>query len=119
MKIIACCLWTTILAGCIHFGDDKRETEALRAATIKLNGSESTTDREALAKVTVDEARAAALAHTPGEVKEVELEAENGYLVYSVDIVKGGKKHEVQVDAGTGKVLYDETDDEEHDGEHD
>lgn len=59
-----------------------------------------------LATITADGASAAAQAEVPGDVQKVELENENGTLVYSVDI--GGK--DVKVDAGTGAVLHIESD---------
>jgi uncharacterized membrane protein YkoI len=59
-----------------------------------------------LAKITADEASAAAQAEVPGDVQKVELDNENGSLVYSVEI--GGK--DVKVDAGTGAVLHIESD---------
>ncbi len=59
-----------------------------------------------LANITADEAVAAAQAKVPGDVQKVELENENGSLVYSVEI--GGK--DVKVDAGTGAVLHVESD---------
>ena len=63
-----------------------------------------------LAKITPDEASAAAQAQVPGQVQKVELDDENGSLVYSVEI--GGK--DVKVDAGTGAVLHIETDGPEY-----
>jgi hypothetical protein len=65
----------------------------------------------AMAKITQDDAQKAALASfkdsSKAAVKEAELEAEHGCLVYSFDIAVEGKAgiQEVQVDAGTGKVL--------------
>ena len=64
-----------------------------------------------LAKVSQSDAQAAALATfkdaSKATVKEVELEAEHGCLIYSFDIAVSGKSgvQEVQVDAGNGKVL--------------
>jgi uncharacterized membrane protein YkoI len=58
-----------------------------------------------LANITPDDASAAAQAEVPGQVQKVELDNENGSLVYSVEI--GGK--DVKVDAGTGAVLLVET----------
>jgi hypothetical protein len=65
----------------------------------------------AMAKVTQADARKAALASfkdsSKATVKETELEAEHGCLVYSSDVEVAGKTgiEEVQVDAGNGKVL--------------
>jgi len=59
-----------------------------------------------LATISEDEAIAAAQAEVPGTVDEVELEDENGSLVYSVDI----GSRDVKVDAGTGAVLHIDSD---------
>ncbi len=58
------------------------------------------------AKVTLDQARATALARQPGTVKSSELEREHGKLLYSFDIAGNDKNiHEVQIDAVTGQFL--------------
>ncbi|MDB5857378.1 MAG: peptidase [Ramlibacter sp.] len=78
------------------------------------------TDAElrAQAKVSQDEATATALAKVPqGTIKSVELEKEQGKLVWSFDIAKAGTKGvtEIMVDALTGKIvsLKKETDAQE------
>jgi hypothetical protein len=68
----------------------------------------------ALAKITADQAMAAARAAYPGSrVQRVELENENGCLVYGVSLSNG---LEVKVDAGTGAILYQEQEDSEDEG---
>lgn len=60
------------------------------------------------AKVSLDAARATALAKVPhGAVRSEELEKEHGKLIYSFDIAVPGKPgiEEVNVSAVTGKVL--------------
>ncbi|HEY0429950.1 MAG TPA: PepSY domain-containing protein [Pyrinomonadaceae bacterium] len=58
------------------------------------------------AKITMDEAREAALKRVPGTVKEGELEKEKGKLIYSFDIsTSDGMITEVWVDAKTGNVI--------------
>lgn len=65
----------------------------------------------AIAKVTQADAQKAALASfkdpSKATVKEAELEAEHGCLIYSFDIEVAGQTgiQEIQVDAGNGKVL--------------
>ena len=65
----------------------------------------------AMAKISQDDAQKAAMAtfkdSSKAAVKEAELEVEHGCLIYSFDITTEGKSgvQEVQVDAGTGKVL--------------
>jgi hypothetical protein len=64
----------------------------------------------------VDQAAAeeAALSAVPGEVKETELEREGGATIYEVEVAgNDGKLHEVAVDAGDGKVLGQETEEDE------
>jgi hypothetical protein len=71
-----------------------------------------------LAKITADQAMAAAQAAYPGaQVKKVALENENGCLIYAVDLSNG---LEIKVDAGDAKVLHSEKQDEEreHEGKH-
>ena len=56
--------------------------------------------------ITMEEARATALARIPGTVKKAELEEEKGLLIYSFDIRdKSGQIMEVQVDAKSGAVV--------------
>ena len=59
------------------------------------------------ARITVDEAVAAAQAASPGEVHGAELEREDGQLLFEIGI---GDK-EISVDANDGRVVSVETDD--------
>ena len=66
----------------------------------------------ALAKITPDQAKAAALAAVPGNAGQVELENEDGNVVFGVEVTtSAGKVIDVKVDAGNGKVLAQEADD--------
>jgi uncharacterized membrane protein YkoI len=57
------------------------------------------------AKITQQQASDAALKQVSGTVKKVELEDENGVVVYGVQIVDAnGKSFDVKVDAATGNV---------------
>jgi hypothetical protein len=84
---------------------------APRPCTIHPKKGATTEELAAMAKVTQADAQKTALDTfkdpSKATVKEVELEAEHGCLVYSFDIEVAGKKgiQEVQVDAGDGKVL--------------
>lgn len=66
-----------------------------------------------LAKVSLVDAIKAAQKGVPGTPVSAELEGEDGFLVYSVDIATASQTIEVIVDAGTGKVLQTEVDEEE------
>ncbi len=66
-------------------------------------------DLSSLALITAEQAQEAALAAYPGAtVTEVELDNENGCLVYSVEL---GNDLDIKVDAGNGVILYVESDD--------
>jgi len=65
-----------------------------------------------LAKITADQAKAAALAAVPGTAGQPQLQDEDGYVVYGVAVkTAAGATMDVKVDAGTGKVLAQERDD--------
>jgi hypothetical protein len=61
------------------------------------------------AKITLKQAREAALKAAPGKIKEEELERENGKLVYSFDIRTKESTKEVQINAIDGSVVSVET----------
>ena len=66
-----------------------------------------------LATITPEQARASALAANPGtSVIKVELDNENGALVYSVELSNG---MDVKVDAGNATVLYTDSDGDNED----
>src|ERR1700682_2532344 len=84
---------------------------APRTCTIHPKKGATKEELAAMAKVSQADAQKAALATlkdpSKATVKEAELEAEHGCLVYSFDIEVAGKTgvQEVQIDAGDGKVL--------------
>lgn len=70
-----------------------------------------------MAKISLDSAVNAASQAVPGQVLGAELENENGYLVYGVEILKADHQiADVKVDAGNGKVLKIDTDQNDNDG---
>lgn len=86
-------------------GNDTKASEAAESASL-----------QSLATTTPDEATAAALAAVPGTAGAVELENENGYVVYGVEVTGAdGSVVDVKVDAGTGTVLAQDTDSETSD----
>ena len=54
-----------------------------------------------LAKVTAEQAKKIALGRFKGVVKQIDLENEDGNLIWSVEV----GKHELAIDAGNGKIL--------------
>jgi len=70
-----------------------------------------------MAKISLDSAVNAALQAVPGQVLGTELENENGYLVYGVEILKADRQiADVKVDAGYGKILKIDIGQNDNDG---
>lgn len=66
---------------------------------------------EGLAKISADDAVAAAITANPGtQAGDVELEDENGWLVYDVELSNG---LDVKVDAGNGTILATEAEEDD------
>ena len=98
----------TLLLGAVAFAAESKPTWK---GSIAVSGDKhSEAQLKKLAKVSKADATKAALAAVPGKSKKIEsieLEAEDGYLVYSFDIKVKGQEgiEEVLIDAGNGKVL--------------
>ena len=105
------------LASCSLFAFTLVGLASPAPCTIHPTKGASQKDLKTLAKVSEDDARKTALASlkdpSKGTVKESELEAEHGCLVYSFDIAVAGASgiQEIQVDAGDGRVLSSEHED--------
>lgn len=68
-------------------------------------------DAPASALVSADEARVAALVAVPAAaVTDVDLDEEDGFLVYEVALTQDRDEFDVVVDAGSGEVLCTERD---------
>ena len=64
-----------------------------------------------LARIAPGEAEAAALAAVPGgSVTGTELDEEDGFLVYEIDLLQNGAEVDVTVDAGSGEVVCTDRD---------
>ncbi|HDR14201.1 MAG TPA: hypothetical protein ENN79_01700 [Desulfobacteraceae bacterium] len=89
----------------------------VRGGTIRIE-KQSEAEFPSMAKISMEQAVQNALASVQGQVLKTELEDENGFLVYGVEVVSSDKSVvDVKVDAGTGKVLAmekDKADDEDH-----
>jgi len=80
-----------------------RAQQAKYSGSIQIKNGDEATFAD-LAKISLDSAMNAALKQVPGKVLRVELENENGYLVYGIEIVKTDHQIvDVKVDAGNRK----------------
>jgi uncharacterized protein YpmB len=83
-------------------------------AVLVLGGGAAIAAQQQEPRIDRAAAEEAALGVVPGEVKEIELEREGGSTIYEVEVVgKDGKLREVTVDAGNGRVLSEEMEEEE------
>jgi hypothetical protein len=87
-------------------------TTVVRGEPPETNEASEPALNPAQVKVTADQARAAALAKFPGAtVKRVELQDENGTLVWGVELTDAsGAAQDVKVDGASGQVLSVEAD---------
>lgn len=76
-----------------------------RAKNAKDNEKQESTQLASMAKITAEQAKASALKAVAGTVTKVELDNENGNLVYSVEVKTSNSIIDVKVDAGNGKIL--------------
>ena len=101
-------------------GDDDAD-ESYKGSVSVAGKNESSLHK--LADIDQAAAERVALEAVPGTVHETELEtSDNGYVVYDIEIAgDDGKGHEVTVDAGNGKVLHQDLEEEadESDGRDD
>jgi len=96
---------------------DSDETE-IRNGTIRIE-KQSEAQFPSMAKISMEQAVKQALNAVQGQILKTELEDENGFLVYGIEVVTADKAIvHVKVDAGSGKILAmdrDQADDNDHD----
>lgn len=80
---------------------------------VEVSDKQEQQQLEKEAKISANKSTSIALKEVKGKVTDTELEDEDGTVVYGVEVTDDqGKKHDVKVDAKTGKVLKVEADDE-------
>jgi uncharacterized membrane protein YkoI len=107
-----------LLVGAASLFATTSEHESTPQGSIRVD----TSDLEPMAKISPEEAMEKALiALRSASVEEVELEIQDGYLVYDVEVHLGAENLEMElvIDAGDGSVLAaaDEDEDEEDERE--
>ena len=93
------------------------ENNEIHGGSIQLE-SQAEAEFPSLAKIVPGQADQAALVAVPGKILKTELENENGFLVYGIEVVTADRNIVgVTIDAGSGKILamnQDKVDDEGH-----
>ena len=94
-----------VLPPVILKAEDRKETAIHGTIQLPNEGNQEAA-QASLAKLTVQQAITAALSRQSGTVLRVELQNEDGFLVYNVELASADKKvHEIKVDAGDGSIL--------------
>ena len=98
----------------------KKLLVAVGLVLVTMSGTRADDDDHNLARRALEQGRALPLAdiiakitpQVPGRIIEVELEDEDGMLVYDLKVLSPkGRLQEIEVDAATGKILKIEDDD--------
>ena len=115
VKILSAVTLVTALAGGTAFATGAiKLPDEVKTSSVKLpRGVESQAQFAKYAKVTQQQAEAAALAVQPGQVVKSKLDDEDGYLVWQIDVKHAKGVTEIAVDAGNGKALAAEHEDDD------
>ncbi|MEM7555456.1 MAG: PepSY domain-containing protein [Cyanobacteria bacterium P01_A01_bin.84] len=101
--LLALVIGTTTITACNSNEETVTETMIDESESAKDLREETRINKyKSLAKITYEQAKKVGEAAIGGKANEVELDIENGGLVYDVEI---GNKEAI-IDAGNGKVLY-------------
>jgi hypothetical protein len=113
MKKISTIIGSIVLTTFIAIGGVFAQ-QAKHTGSIQVN-NDNEAEYASMATISLDSAIQTALNQVPGKVLKAEIENENGYLVYGVEIVKADKQiADVKVDAGNGKILKVDVDHKDH-----
>jgi uncharacterized membrane protein YkoI len=101
----ATCAAMAVLPPVILKAEEPKETAIHGTIQLPNKGNQEAAQAR-LSKLTVQQAINAAVSRQSGTVLRVELQKEDGFLVYNVGLVSSDKKvHEIKVDAGDGSIL--------------
>ncbi|OPY76202.1 MAG: Peptidase propeptide and YPEB domain protein [Syntrophorhabdus sp. PtaU1.Bin058] len=115
MKRVAVIASIIVVAGFLAIGGAFAQ-KAGGVGSIPIKGGDEAV-LAGMAKIPIDSAVSEALKAVPGKVVKAELENEDGYLVYGIEIAKADRQiADVKVDAGNGKVMKIDTDRKDRDG---
>ena len=113
-KVIIPALAATILAGGGFSIANAASLQDKPTQAQEANEDQIQAELAKQATVTEEAAIKIALEQVPGTVEEVELEDENGTIIYEIEIkAEDGTEQEVDIDATTGDVVKVEAEDDE------
>lgn len=114
---------SAVLLACLALGGNsfaESDRGEIQNGTIRIE-NRSEADFPDMARITLEQAIQTAHTEVQGQVLKAELEDEDGFLDYNIEVVTADRNIlEVKVDAGSGKVLakeMDRTDQDNHEAE--
>lgn len=95
--------------------EDNTSNDKPKEVVIKEKGDEQSQQENDKTKeviISYEEAKRIALAEFSGEIDDIELDTEDGRLIYEVEIERGDKEAEIEIDAYTGEIILIEIDED-------
>lgn len=92
--------------------DSKPQNKESEKSTDETQPTEQKGDKPRKTVITAQEAGEIALKEFSGEIDEIELDEEDGRLIYEVEIERGEQEAEIEIDAYTGEVIIIEIDED-------
>ncbi|MGE8078741.1 PepSY domain-containing protein [Peribacillus loiseleuriae] len=112
-KFVIPALAATILTGGSYNYVAHAQSKDKPVVEAEVNDAQEQATLTKQATITEEAASKTALEKVPGTVQKVELEDEDGTVVYGIEVkAKDGSEQDVKVDAKTGKIVKVENDDE-------
>lgn len=94
--------------------DDKPKQQPNKSSSSEKQSNKQSQPKQTKKKnAVIDKNRAIqiALAEFPGKVEDVELDDDDGRLIYEIEIENGDQEAEIEIDAITGKIIMIDIDD--------
>ena len=91
--------------------EDEIDDHDLTETSEEANENKEEDNLKQLAKITVDQVKIiVSNKYKDGTIVEVDLENENGNIVYEVEVITKDGVHDIIIDAENGNILFDEID---------
>lgn len=91
--------------------NEKKEQQPTKEKTKEKAPKQKKSDSKETV-ISYDEAKRIALEAFAGEIDDIELDREDGRLIYEVEIERGDKEAEIEIDAYTGEIILIEIDED-------
>lgn len=91
---------------------NEKENEKSNKDQEKKQSTAQGKNESKVAIISIEEAKRIALEEFSGEIEDIELDIDDGRLIYEVEIERGDKEAEMEIDANTGEIIVIEIDED-------